>query len=478
MRARREVVIELVLLGTVLVVAGVLFAQGLAIPADYDEGSYLAAVGALRHGQELGSEIFTPQPPGFYYLLAAGDVVTGGSLDAMRAEILALALAGCVAAFLVGRLVAGPIAGLTAAALLAVAHPYPAFASRISADLPALVLALFALAAFLAATTVRRGVPALSVAAGALAVAAVSVKLSAATVAIPLVAYALVLRTRREAALAVAGAGIAVTAFVLGHVGQLDGLWRGAVSYHDAARDVPGPGLLDNAEHFLHLIDPRTRNALFWLAPLGLVAAAISARRGLRLRLPLWPLWLWAAGGEAFLLLHRPLHDNHDVLLAVSLALPVGIAVGAAVERLPRGRIFAAGAAVVAAVLAGGYAEEVRDRRGLHAREPAGVTWAVELLRERTRPGDLVAADRPIIAVYAGRTVPGNLVDTAYLRFRSGYLSPAEVLADLDRERVRAVVTARAFRDQPAILAGLRSRFATRLRRGDVTVYLRPAAAR
>lgn len=470
-------VIELVLLGAVLLAAGALFAQGLAIPADYDEGSYLAAVDALRGGQELGSEIFTPQPPGFYYLLAAGDAVTGGSLDGVRAEVIALALAGCVAAFLVGRLVAGPVAGLAAAALLAVAHPYPAFASRVSADLPALVLALFSLACLLAAVTRSRGSPVLAAGAGLLFAAAVSVKLSALTVAVPLAAFALVRPpARRDLALAGTGAAVATLAFLLGHLGQLEGLWHGAVSYHGAARDVPGPGLRDNAEHFGHLIDPRTRNALFWLAPLGLAATVALARRGVALRLPLWPLWLWAVVGEGFLLWHRPLHDNHDVLLAVSLALPVGIAVGAVLDRLPSGRTLAAGAGVVTLVLAGGFVEEVRDQRGLHASEPAEVTWAAEQLRARTEPDDLIAVDRPIIAVLAGRRLPGDLVDTAYLRFRSGYLTPEHVLDEIDRVDVRAVVTARAFRDQPWLLAGLRARFPTRVSRGGVTLYLRPPA--
>lgn len=469
------IVSELVLIGVVLVAAGLLFAQGLAIPADYDEGSYLAAVDALRHGQALGKDIFTPQPPAFYTVLAAGDAVLGTSLKAIRSEVIALALLGCVAAYLVGRLVAGRAAGLGAAALLAVAHPYPAFAGRISADLPALVVGLFALAAFLAAckwVRGRRG-DALAAAAGALLALSVLVKLSSLTLVLPLAAYAIVAALPLRRIGFFAGAAIAVVlGFVLAYRSGLDGIWDGAVSYHTAARDVSGPGTStgDNLRHYQHFFDPRTRNPLVLVFPLGVLAwIALPPRR----RLPFWPLWLWSGVAIAFLIWHRPLHDNHDVLLAGALALAAGIAVGAALAFLPRLEALV-GAALVTAVLTMGYVKEFRELHGAHGPEPPEVRWAVGQLRARTAPDELIATDRPIVAVLADRRLPGNLVDTAYLRFGAGYLSPREVLDDIDRSRVQAVAALRAFRDQPAILAGLRQRFETSIRFGGATIYLNP----
>lgn len=469
------IVSELVLIGVVLVAAGVLFAQGLAIPADYDEGSYLAAVDALRHGQTLGKDIFTPQPPAFYTVLAAGDAVLGTSLKAIRSEIVALALLGCIAAYLVGRLVAGRAAGLGAAAVLAVAHPYPAFAGRISADLPALVVGLFALAAFLAACKSKRAwrADALAAAAGALLAVSVLVKLSSVTLVVPLAAYAVVasLPVRRIGFFA--GAAIAVVlAFTLAYRSGLGGIWDGAVSYHTAARDVSGPGTStgDNIRHYQHFFDPRTRNPLVWSFPLGVVAwIALSSRR----RLPFWPLWAWSGVAITFLIWHRPLHDNHDVLLAGALGPAAGIAVGAALANRPRVQAIA-GVALVSAVLTMGYVKEFRGLRAAHGSEPPEVRWAVEQLRARTKPDELIATDRPIVAVLADRRMPGNLVDTAYLRFSAGYLSPREVLDDIDRSGVKAVATLRAFRDQPAILAGLRQRFQMSIRFGAATIYVNP----
>ncbi len=468
------IVSELVLIGVVLIAAGVLFAQGLAIPADYDEGSYLAAVDALRHGQVLGKEVFSPQPPGFYGLIVAGDAVFGDSLGGVRREMIMLALLGCLGAYLVGRLLAGRWAGLAAAALLAVSHPYSTFAAKISADLPAVVIGLFALAALLAAKRTeddRFGYP-LAAVAGAFYVFSALVKVSLLSLAVPLVAFAF-LRPRLKwtaAGAALAGVAAVVVAFVAGYHAELHGIWRGAVSYHSAARDVAGPGTTfgDNVRHYLHFFDPRTRNPLVWIGALGLLAwLALPTWQRLRLA----PLWAWAAFSLAFLLWHRPLHDNHDVLLAGALALAAGVSTGAALVRLRR-REALVGGALVAAVLTMGFVKQFLDLRREHGTEPAEVRWAARQLEERTRPDDLVATDRPIIAVLAHRRMPGDLVDTAYLRFRSGYLTPKQVLEGIDRSNVRAVVAARAFRDRPQILEGLRRRFRTIVRYRDVILYV------
>ena len=131
------------------------------------------------------------------------------------------------------------------------------------------------------------------------------------------------------------------------------------------------------------------------------------------------------------------------------------------------------GAGVVALVLAGGYAKEMRDLVRAHAPEPEEVRWAVRELKARTRPGEPVATDRPIIAYLARRQMPGDLVDTAYLRFRSGYLTADEVMRDLDRAGVRVVVAARAFRDEGGVKERLDRAFPTKVRHAGVTLYQR-----
>ncbi len=469
MTVRREFLVEGSVMALVLAAAGLLFAQGPPAAADYDEGSYLAAVDAMRHGQELGKEVFTPQPPGFYYLLGAFARVFGSSLGGVRAGIVVTALAGCVAAYLLGRALAGPAAGLVSAALLAVATPYWQFSFRISADLPGLVVGLFSVYLFVRATKRgREGVTA-AVVAGGLFAAALSVKVSAITLLVPLAGYAVARRAGRLQLFAFAlGASALALALLLLSFDGLHGIWHGAVAYHGAARRV-GPGTWTNAHQLVDFLDPRTRNPLVWVAALGLAAWAVL--RG-RLREPVWPLWLWAGLSVLFLVWHRPLHANHYLLVAVAVAPAGAVTAGAAMERLPRREALAAGG-LVAAVLVFGYAREFRDLRRNEGPEPAEVRFAVRELELHSGRRDLVVTDRPIIAFLAHRRMPGELVDTAYLRFRAGYLSAGEVLGVIDRRRIRAVVAARAFRDDAAILAGLRERFPRRISSRGVTVYLR-----
>lgn len=445
-----------------------LFLRGLETPADYDEGVYVAAVDALSHGQELGSEIFTAQPPGFYALLRVGDALFAHSVDGMRVWIVVLALAGSLAAFLLGRAVGGPAAGLGAALLLGVAPPYPTFAGRISADLPAYVLGLVALVCVVYRGTGRRALVAAG-ASGALLAAAVSVKLSALTVLLPLMGFAVALRLRpRELGALGSGAAAVVLAFALAHWGALRDLWFGAVTYHTRARDVPGPGLAENAERILDFLDPRT--PFGWLVPAA-VLILVSPWRP-RLRLPLWPLWLWAAGGALLLVWHRPLHDNHLVLLAITLALPAGIVLGAAVTQAPS-RVAALAATVLALALAAGYVQESRRLERNAAPDPPEVTWAARRLQERTRPDELVVTDRPIIAFLADRRVPGEVLDSAALAFDAGVIDAAKIFEAIERHDVRAVIAAREFRNEPEVLAGLAKRFPTRLEHGDAALYLR-----
>jgi 4-amino-4-deoxy-L-arabinose transferase-like glycosyltransferase len=453
-----------------LVAAGILLVQGFPTPADYDEGVYLASVDALRHGQELGDEIFTPQPAGFYELLYAGQAVFGATVHGGRTVIVVSALVALLAAFLLGRALVGVGGGIGAAALVLVAPPFATFASRISADLPAFALALVALVCVAYAGRKRRP-EVLAGAAGVLLVAAVSVKVSALTAFVAAAALAWSLRLPQRAwAAAGGGAAAAAALILLVHADKLDGLWRGAVDYHRAARDVPGPGadIGENVERVLRYLELHTPYA--WLVIGGAVAAVVGWRLSGRSRL--WPLWLWAGVVAFFLVWHKPLHDNHMVALAVTLGLPAGMALGSALERIG-GRRSAVVAALALVVFAGAYAQEWRRLHRNQADTPAAELWAVDQLRARTGEDELVITDKPSIAFLADRRIPGELMDAAALRFRSGFLTPHEVLDEIDRRRIRAVVAAREFRNQPAVMDGLRERFPTQLRQDDVTLFVR-----
>ena len=96
-----------------------------------------------------------------------------------------------------------------------------------------------------------------------------------------------------------------------------------------------------------------------------------------------------------------------------------------------------------------------------------------QLLERETDPDDLVVSDQSIVPFLADRRVAGPLVDTATLRFETGSLTDAEVLRELERYDVRAVVAGRAFAARPALLRSLERRFPRKLERLGITVYFR-----
>ena len=132
-RARTGAVLAL---GAVLAASLVMSWAALDRAPNYDEGNYAAALDALRHGQELGSEVYLVQPPGFYLMLEGIAGVLGDGLRALRVGMLLVSLIALAAAFAIGRAYAGTAGGIGAAGLLAVAPPFPQLAPLIESDPP------------------------------------------------------------------------------------------------------------------------------------------------------------------------------------------------------------------------------------------------------------------------------------------------------------------------------------------------------
>lgn len=450
-------------LGALLAAQAFLLGRLIDIRPFYDEGVYLLSVDLLRHGQELGTDVFAPQPPAFYDLLRLLSVVSGESVEGLRWATIAVVLAATIAAFALGTRLVGVAGGLACAALLVVAPPLPLLGARIVADNPGIALAVVALA--LAALAGRRR--GFAVAAGACLALAALVKLSALSAA-PSVALLLVLAGSsagwaRRLALAAAGGAGATVLLLLPHAGALGELWESNVTYHERARSTEQ--ILDPWHELGRFFDPHV--PFVWLVVAGGLLTVLLHRR----RPALWALWLWAALAVVFVVTHRPLHENHLVVLPFAFGLPAGVALGATFQQLGRRGAVAGAAAVVALAVASGYVQQVRRLDEERAPPEPALAWAADLLRQRTRPDALVVSDQPLVPFLAGRRVPGALVDTARLRFETGSLSDADVVAALGG--AEAVVAGRSFTQRPALLAAIGGRFPVRLDRGGVTVYLR-----
>ncbi len=439
---------EWVGLAGLLAVTTLVYLRGLDAAANYDEGVYLASLDALRHGQELGTDVYASQPPGFYVLLQALSFLPGDGVEGIRVAFMLVALLGLVAAYAIGSKLAGGWGGFGAAALLAVTAPWPVQAARVQADTASVALALGAVAvAFYAGRCSWRWA-----AVGVVAGAAISVKLLALPVVAPLAVLLAARRSWRAAAAAAAGAAAVWAALLITYAGALGELWQSVVSDHRDARDL-GPSVADNIERvLLHPLDWRTPAGL--LVPIGLVAAVVLLRR-----VELLALGAWIAVSALFLMAQQPLLDHHFVLLAATLAVLAGAGLGVAVTRVPVPVRYAA-AGTAAILIALGFAQEER-RLWRQEGDPRGVVFAAEQLRTDPEPFGLVGTDLPIIAYLADRRVPGQLIDSSFVRLGTGSLTDEEILEELRRNDVLTVVVGRLWAERPALMAALQEPYAT-----------------
>lgn len=310
-------------LGGVALAAALLCSRGLDSGANYDEGVYLASADALGRGERLGEDVFASQPPGFYALVRLATALPGESVEAPRTLFVAVAVLGIVAAWSLGRTLAGRLGGLGAAGVLLTAPAYAAESARIAADTPSVALALCGLG-LLAAATRGESWP-LALAAGAVLAAAISVKLLVLTALVAAVGLLLALGGSRRLAGAFVGGGAAVTAgFLVVYAGALGSLYDDVVAFHTDARSA-GDGLATNVERVARSFDLRL--VFTFLVAAGVVVWLVRAGRPRSLV----ALWAWALASAAFLAWQRPLLDHHFVLFAAAFAVPAGAALGRAV---------------------------------------------------------------------------------------------------------------------------------------------------
>ena len=451
-----------------LLAAAALFARSLELGASYDEGVYLASAEALARGGALGEDVFASQPPGFYVLVRLALLFPGDSLDAVRSVFLGLAVVGVAGAWALGRALAGPTGGFLAGAVLLTAPAYAAESVRVAADTASIALALVALA--LLAWALRRELVPLAVLAGAGLAAAISVKLFAATALVAAVGLLVGFRAERRLVIGWLAGGLAVgVALAAIHASSLGAIWDDAVRFHEEAREY-SVSLDSNADRLAEVF-VRSGLVYFWLVVAGLATWLV---RRARPRL-LLPLWLCGLASAAFLVWHRPLIDHHFVLIAASFAVPAGAALHLEGFSSRRARITAA---VLALVLAAGYAQQWRRIDRLPGDDPR-IAPVVAAVVAATEPGEPIVSDLPLVAYLAGRLLPGELVDTSVVRFRSGSLDAACVLTAADAAGARLVVAGRAFRIHPGVLVALRARFPEQSQVAGITFLERsPVAAR
>ncbi len=115
-RALALVAIGVVVIGTVVSRLPVLGVGEI----DWDEGVYWLSMQSMRSGHALFTSVYSSQPPAFLLFAEPPWALLGGGIVAARAVMLAWGAVAVAAGGVIGWRLAGPVAGVAAAATLAV----------------------------------------------------------------------------------------------------------------------------------------------------------------------------------------------------------------------------------------------------------------------------------------------------------------------------------------------------------------------
>jgi len=395
---------------------------------DYDEGVYWQSIRALARGEALFSSVFASQPPAFYYALLPFGAARH-SLAGLRVSVLVLGVIGLAATYLVGRLLAGPVAGLVAVLLAATSPLYLHQSAIVQADGPAVAVSMLAVAfALLAARANGRSRDAIGIVTGLTFALATGFKLLGAVTLVPL-AIVLLPASRGRGRLLVTIAAGAFVGCVIVLLPAIEAPRAGLDQLVLMHLRAGGPGQ-GNLGDNLKLLLLHREVPLELLAGLGVVVALL--RRQSAIMMPL----AWLTASVLAVLFYHPLFAHHLVMLSLALALVAAVGIAPDPDLPARGgkevALLVVGLGLVVGTAAAGAMVEVRDLQLalVPDRHNAEMVAAV---RAVGRPGDFWISDNPYAVAAADRDVPGPLVDTSGQRTRAGLLT----VADLEAARVR-----------------------------------------
>jgi 4-amino-4-deoxy-L-arabinose transferase-like glycosyltransferase len=428
--------------------------------ANFDEGVYWASLRSLSSGNAIFSEVFSSQPPLFLLGLLPGYEALGGNLLSARIVVVVFSLVALGAIYVAATGIAGRAGGWIAVLLLASNPLFLGLSSMVAAEVPALAFELLTVALALAATRAAgRRQTLLAGLAGAALAAGTLTKLFAAVAAVPAIIYLLGAARGKPTGAAArllaafTAGGVTATVAVLARFwDRRDAMYEQVIGFHlDAS--APGSGPLGNLKMLLF---PNPQSPLYLLA---LVVLVLLIRRR---RIEVLPPLLWAVASLAFLLRLQPLFSDHHVLLVPPAVLIVALA-PLALLRQEAGARYESGAMTVAvaiiAVMAAGTTTMLYQARQPSENLEMNEQMAAEL-RVMTGPNDLVVSDEPYVVAMADRDVPPQLVDTSYVRLRSGSLDAADIEATIISSGARAVLfTGGRFEELPSLRTWVEARF-------------------
>lgn len=452
---------------TVLAACGVELALALlglqGRPRDYDEGVYWQSLRAMADGHLLFSSVFSSQPPLFLLSVYPFYLLFGQSIVAARLALVIFSVAGIIGAYVVGRALGHRAIGAVACMLLALDPFYVKAAYSLQAEMPSIVLQIWAVACAALSMHVsgsRRGWLAFS--AGILLGCASLMKLFAIASLVPVVIllcapfFAIIHDNRRgkqttrelildalrkttpSIALLAAGCLVAVIVTLVPFIGRLSEVYDQVVRFHLVAGQFAGHSMV---AQLVQITEWLTWGPLFYIAVLAMVG------------FPWHPIWasvapiLWALSAFVVLLHVQPPFIHHVVLLSPALALISGCGAVIALRELKSSdakRRRSPMAFLVLLAVAGTAGLFVNLWQIERVRRPPSASELdmVTAIRANTAPGDVVLSDNQFVAALADRDVPPQMVDTSRVRIMSGYLTTEQLKDLITHNQIPAVLFA------------------------------------
>ena len=433
----------------------------------FDDGTYGLSVLDMRHGLAPYRGVFSAQGPLHFPLLYVGDLLGLRTIDGPRVTPMLAGVAATIAAWAIGRRLAGPTAGAVAGVLVATSGTMIWTTGQGTGDGPAAAVAVGAVWASLA----YRDDPRLrrALVAGIVTGAAIAVKPLILPAAVP-VGWWLWSRRRVDhlaAAVGAAGAVWLASALPWG----LGRVWQQSVVYNGGA----GPRYAKLAQlrklfSTLASRDLLVVGALVLALGTALVATRVTIRPadGTGARGPdVAIIAAWAIVTALLLVLEPALYRNHLATIVPPLAVLAALLV-----RTPRVLV------VVLALLTPLSVANLRDI--LH---PTGYRGTSAQLMHTldALPGDAqVISDEPGFVYRAGLSTPALLNDPSVKRIDQHLLTTAMVATAAASPRVCAVVvwSSRFGNDLPGLPDALVGDGLTRHSYGGIrALWLRPRCA-
>ena len=420
----------------------------------WDEGVLLMTGRQLQRGAPLYAKIWYNYPPLFPRMLATVFNVLGPSAAAGRGMVLVLSglLLGGVSA--IGyRLSRGWFPALSAVLLVVLAPPFLLSSRAVVADLPALSLAVWAVA--LATWNLERPHWGRFIGAGILYGLSLAIKPTAVFAGLPL-AIAACWPDRDSARRVSASAVSRVSLLVLGalvalvvsmtgsHLGTLVRQVLGSLATSKGSHGLQvGANLVEILAYLAFVDHPGPRYVLPLLLVPGLVFLAVARRRPQSIVLLSW----WSAGVLTWLT-HVPLYSHHLITLLVPSALIAAYGVAGLVRwapfrhRLPSW-ILATLALLLVAYLAGAGRLMTHGARFALPSDDDEDADALDLARalpELLAPERYLVTDSLMLAFVADRQVPPELVNTSSYRIETGQLNASQAIAWTQAYGVEGIV--------------------------------------